>query len=274
MTKKQFVTKAEEISRRAQVMDGLHGYFSSHASRLHHCCELFNLFSENLGDVLEIGPFYGYTPFLLRQNSSKYKVLEGDDPTVYPLKPLYDEAAIQLSFVDFFEMFGPTHNASHKLAEADSSYDTILCWETMEHFNFNPVKFVRELHRVLKPSGQVCITVPNRGSFQSIYSLLFGRNQNNIIKSYFTFEDYVSNGKKAFYGFHWREYTPKELASLFNQAGFEVKVCKTFTAFQDHAQLKFTRKVARIFARVSSRLFNRFGTHVYLIANKKNQQNF
>ena len=84
----------------------------------------------------------------------------------------------------------------------------------------------------------------------------------------------MSNGKKAFYGFHWREYTPKELASLFNQAGFEVKVCKTFTAFQDHARLKFTRKLARIFARVSSRLFNRFGTHVYLIANKKNQQNF
>lgn len=221
-----------------------------------------------MGDVLEIGPFYGYTPFLLRQNSSKYTVLEGDDPAVYPLKALYDEADIQLSFVDFFEMFGPTHNASHKLAETDNSFDTILCWETMEHFNFNPVKFVRELRRVLKPSGQVCITVPNRGSFQSIYSLLSGRNQSTVVNSYFTFENYVSNCKKAFYGFHWREYTPKELASLFDQAGFEVKVCKTFTAFQDHAQLKFSRKVARIFARVSSIIFNRFGTHVYLIGSK------
>ncbi len=119
------------------------------------------------------------------------------------------------------------------------------------------------------PSGQVCITVPNRGSLQSIYSLLSVRNQSTIVNSYFTFEDYVSNGKKAFYGFHWREYTPKELASLFNQAGFEVKVCKKFTAFQDHTQLNFTRRVARIFVRAASNFLNRFGSHVYLVASKR-----
>src|SRR6185295_10763942 len=111
-----------------------------------------------LGNVLEVGPFFGYLPFLLRPASSAYTVLEGDDPVVRPLERLYQERAITLSYVDFCELFGPDRSAAHRLSFPDASFDTILCWETMEHFNFNPVKFIRELHRVLKPGGRVCIT--------------------------------------------------------------------------------------------------------------------
>jgi SAM-dependent methyltransferase len=45
----------------------------------------------------------------------------------------------------------------------------------MEHFNFNPVKFVREFRRVLKPGGKAYINVPNNASFQNLVSLIFGR---------------------------------------------------------------------------------------------------
>ena len=128
--------------------------------RLHRTCELFGLFSNHLGNVLEIGPFFGYTPFLLRKQSSAYTVLEGNDPVVRPLESIYRQQDITLNYVDFFELFGPTRSAPHQLPLADATYDTILCWETMEHFNFNPVKFVRELHRVLKPGG-VFVIVPN-----------------------------------------------------------------------------------------------------------------
>jgi SAM-dependent methyltransferase len=138
----------------------------------------------------------------------------------------------------------------------------------MEHFNFNPVKFVRELHRVLKPSGRVCITVPNRGSFQAIFALLFGRHEELAIKSYFKFEDYEVNGKKGFYGFHWREYTPRELALLFSQAGFKVKVCRTFTEFQGLGQLSIGRRMARLLSRIGSNILNQFGANVFLIATK------
>ena len=268
MTKAEFIAAGEEISRKAKISADLHCYFKLFASRLYYSCQLFKLFSSRLGDVLEIGPFYGYTPFLLRQQAASYTVLEGDDPAVYPLVPLYKESAVGFSYVDFFDLFGPTHAATHRLPAADASYDTILCWETLEHFNFNPVKFVRELHRVLKPAGRVCITVPNRASFQELYSLLFRRGEKEKIGGYFSFENYESNGKKAFYGFHWREYTPSELALLFASAGFEVQACKSFTVLRDKEHLSPGRKLARLLSEIGTKLLPRFGSNVYIVAVK------
>src|SRR2546421_6064150 len=125
MTLAEFKARGEALSAQAGVLDSLHGYFRLHAARLLRACELFDLFRP-LGDVLEIGPFYGYAPFILHPHSSSYTVLEGDDPVVRALEPLYREHSIALSFVDFFELFGPTHSATHALAIPDASYDTIL----------------------------------------------------------------------------------------------------------------------------------------------------
>ena len=57
----------------------------------------------------------------------------------------------------------------------------------MEHFNFNPrSRFVRELHRVLKPGGPRCASrVPNKASFQNVAGLLSGRGEKALIESYY-----------------------------------------------------------------------------------------
>lgn len=263
----EFRRRGEQVSAQAGVLDGLHGYFKLHAARLHRACELFQLF-DKLGDVLEIGPFYGYMPFILRENSKSYSVFEGDDPAVRPLEKLYRENSVALSYVDFFEIFGPTHTATHKLPLPDASFDTLLCWETMEHFNFNPVKFVRELYRVLRPGGRVCITVPNKASFQCQVSLVTGRLEKKKIEDYYKFEDYESNGKKAFFGFHWREYTPPELRLLFAGCGFKLQSSGSFTVFQDHGSESFGRRILRAMSRVGTKLLPRYGNNVYLIATK------
>jgi SAM-dependent methyltransferase len=268
ITEADYAAKALDLSTEAGVLDGLHAYFAQQGPRLYQSCRLFQLLQGNLGDVLEIGPFYGYTPFLLRQNASSYTVLEGDDPAVYPLKPLYDKRGISAHFVDLFELFGPTQSATHSLAFAEASFDTILCWETMEHFSFNPVKFVRELGRVLKPGGRVYITVPNKASFQNIWGLVLARFEKVGIDSYYTFEDYRSNGKTAFYGFHWREYSRGELAHLFAKAGFTLQKCDTFVAFQAHAHISALRRLARGVSSLLARVLPRYGTHVYLVAKK------
>ena len=261
------MARGGELSKEAQVADSFHEYFRMHSSRLFHACELFKLFGK-LGNVLEIGPFYGYTPFMLRPYSSAYTVLEGDDPAVHRLAPLYQQYSITFSYVDFFELFGPIHSAIHHLQVPDSSYDTVLCWETMEHFNFNPVKFVKEIYRILKPGGRVCITVPNKASFQNIIALLTGRREKTLIDGFYTFEDYESNGKKAFYGFHWREYSPPELYHLFANAGFKIHACGSFVAFQNHGRIGIGRKFARSLSKFSASLLNRYGTNVYLVAVK------
>jgi SAM-dependent methyltransferase len=268
LTEQEFAEQGLVLSREANVLSNLHSYFVTHCSRLYLTCRRFDLFDRSLGSVLEIGPFYGYTPFILRPRSTSYDVLEGDDPVAYPLKPLYEKRHIKAQFVDLFETFGPTHTAPHTLSFADNSFDTILCWETMEHFNFNPVKFLRELKRVLRPGGRACITVPNKVSFQNLVSFMLGRSENHLIDSYFVFEDYISQGKKAFYGFHWREYSASELRRLFDRAGFQVRRCSTFVAFQNPAKPSLLRRAVRAAIAVACKFLPRFGTHVYLEAEK------
>jgi len=268
MTLQEFTAAGESVGAKAGVLDGLQGYFRSHAPRLHQAGERFGLFSEQLEDVLEIGPFYGYMPFVLRPRCSAYTVLEGDDPAVRPLEPLYREQAIALHYVDFFDIFGPTRSAAHKLALPDAQFDTILCWETMEHFNFNPVGFVRELHRVLTPGGRVCITVPNKASLQNVAGLLFGRGEKALIESYYTFENSMAGGKKVFYGFHWREYTAPELSCLFSGAGFRIQSCGNFSAFQGRERMGVGRRMMRTLVKIGGSVFPRHSTHVYLVATR------
>ncbi len=265
MTLQQFKAKGEELG--GNVLNGAHGYFQGHANRLYKTVKRFGLFSSTLGDVLEIGPFYSYVPFILRSASSSYTVLEGDDSIVYPLEPLYKDYSIDLIYADFFEVFGPTRSASHRLSLPDDRFDTILCWETMEHFNFNPVKFVRELYRILKPGGKVCITVPNKASIYALIKLFSGKNK-EAIDSFFQFENYESNGKKAFFGFHWREYTPEELKQLFHQIGFKIQASGGVNEFSTQSKTSLPRHLARTLYKAGTILLPSHRSHVYLIASK------
>lgn len=268
LTEQEFAEQGLALSREANVVNDLHNYFVSHCSRLYQTCRRFDLFDRALGSVLEIGPFYGYTPFILRPRSTSYHVLEGDDPVAYPLKPLYEKRHIEAEFVDLFEIFGPTHTAPHALSLTDNSFDTILCWETMEHFNFNPVKFVRELKRVLRPGGRACITVPNKVSFRNLGTFMLGRSENHLIDSYFVFEEYLSQGKKAFYGFHWREYSASELRRLFDRAGLQVRHCSTFNSFQNPTRPSLLRRAVRATNALACAFLPRFRAQVYLEAQK------
>jgi SAM-dependent methyltransferase len=267
MTYPEFLMAGEALSEEARVAPALHEYFRDAASRLYLSCEMFGLLREPLGDVLEIGPYYGYIPFILRKSASSYKVLEGDDPAIYSLEPLYKKHSIHQSYIDFFELFCPVRSASYKLPFADASFDKILCWETMEHFSFNPVKFVREIHRILRPGGKVYVTVPNKASFQRLVELVTGFGEHGI-RDYFKFEDYESNGKKAFYGFHWREYTSTEFRQLFATVGFTVD-CRPFTAFHDHGATSFSRRIVRSVNKCIAKLIPRYATNIAVVATKQ-----
>lgn len=267
-TPEEFNQAGLALSREVDAPEEVRGYFIQHRQRLYHSCQLFGLFNNSLGDVLEIGPYYSYTPFILQRNATSYTVLEGDDPTGYPLRPLYERRKIKLQLVDLFEMFGPVRTAPHRLPFADASFDTVMCWGTMEHFNFNPAKFVREVRRVLKPGGRALMEVPNKASLQNLAGLVFGRYELNQIAAFYRMEDYVSNGKKAYYGFHWREYTLPEFTELFARAGFTVRKSGTFITFQNHGQISLGRELLRLPTRLLGRILPRFGTDVYVIARK------
>jgi SAM-dependent methyltransferase len=267
-TAAEFRAKAEAISAEAGVSESFHAYFVQHNERLFNTCRIFDLFRRNLGDTLEIGPFYGYTPFILRPNAASYCVLEGDDPAAYPLKEVYQKYGITAEFVDLFDSFGSIDQSSPALNFPSESFDSLLCWETMEHFNFNPVPFVREIFRLLRPGGRAFITVPNRASLQNIVTLVGGFSEIKNVAAYYTYENYFSHGRKVFYGFHWREYSAAELAYLFRHAGFTVRTSGTFVAFQARPHLTASRKIMRSAVRAFAAVFPRYGTNAYLVAEK------
>lgn len=267
MTLDEFNQAGEELRNKFGIGE-IHHYFKIHAPRLHQTCAVFDLFFRPLGNVLEIGPFYSYTPFILHPRCTSYSVFEGNDPAVLALEPAYKDHLITLTYVDLFETFGPLRHATHRLPTDDSVFDTVLCWETMEHFNFNPVKFVRELHRVLRPGGRVCVTTPNKASWQSIAALFSGKGEKELINGYYQFENYQVDGKTGFYGFHWREYALPELKHLFARAGFKVDRAGSFNSFQPCETMSVRRRVARRFAKATASVLPRHGTHVYLLATK------
>ena len=263
-----FLEAGLEISTSVKAGE-MHAYFKQAAPRLFRALQLFNLNkNDSYAEVLDIGPFFSYIPFILRGGVSSYTIFEARDPAINCLLPLYKSRDINVKFVDMFDLFGPSHSHTQQLDLPSDSMNLILCWEVMEHFPFNPVKFCRELYRLLKPGGRVCVTVPNKASFQAIYSLITGRNQADSISTYFQFEDYICAGKKVFYGFHWREYSPFELRTLFQRVGFDVTACEGFTVFHDNHKPSFGRRIARSMAEIGTQIAPQYGSNIYLEAVK------
>jgi SAM-dependent methyltransferase len=237
---------ADDLAREAGVTDGLHGYFLQHRSRLWQTASHFDLWKLRGRNILEIGPFFSYTPFALKKQGNAVTVMEGDDPAVYPLKPLYQTNGIAFGLCNLFDNFAAAPLEKRQLPFAASQFDLVSCWETMEHFNFNPVGFIRDLHRVLKPGGEAFITVPNMAELENRVKLFFGRSIAMPVEGYVRNYEYAAG---SFLGFHWREYVLSELTELFGSQNFSIVSANHLLTFQDHPNLTVSRKIKRLLAK-------------------------
>ena len=248
LTERKYGEMAESFAREAGVEAGLHSYFKLHKSRLWETGHYFGLWKTRGKKVLEIGPFFSYTPLILSSIGNDVTVIEGPEPAVEPLHDLYEKRNIAIHYFDFFQSFGASDLSNHRLPFGDNTFDIINCWETMEHFNFNPVGFVKELRRVLKPGCAAYITVPNNARLELRGTLLLGRSIHPEISSYFRFYDY---NRGRFYGWHWREYVMSELRELFTTAGFEIKSASHQISFMDYDQTTLAKRMARMLVKLA-----------------------
>jgi SAM-dependent methyltransferase len=108
--------------------------------------------------------------------------------------------------------------------DADS-FDVVFLCEMLEHLTMDPVRALREIHRVLKPGGALILTTPNVARLDNVLSLVNGVN---------IYDPYSGFGP---YGRHNREYNRHELHLLLEFVGFAVEY--SFTA-DGHAH-DFTR---------------------------------
>jgi SAM-dependent methyltransferase len=264
MNKKEYFALADSLALEAGVQNGIHSSFIMHRDRLWTTISHFDLWKLRDKDVLEIGAFYGYTPFVLHQNDNRVTVIEGDDPIVYDLKPLYAKRGIDLVFADFVDTFGDPDTKKHRLPFADNQFDVITCWETMEHFSFNPVGFVKEVHRVLKPGGIITLTVPNRAKLHHRIRMAIGRPMGETAAAYYHFYNYP----RRFMGWHWREYTLKEFAELFVLGGFSIVAAKHLAMFQFEADSNLLRKLKHSLIRMACAAVPSLATNCALVARK------
>ena len=267
MTREEFQKVTAGISRQAGVVGKQDAYFEEHAVRIYDWCARFNLLDRDQGDVLDIGPFYAYTPFVLKNNARSMTVIEGDDPAIQPLRPIYEKNGMDLRVMDLSELFGPVRRASRRLPFEDASFDTILFWETLEHFSFNPVPFLRELKRIARPDCRIITVVPNRASLFNILSLFFGWNQARVMSSYFEHADDTSDGKNVYHGFHWREYTMLEFRYLFENSGFKILEAGHILGFMHADKARGKKLLIRKLYQAVFRLFPTTGTDVYVVCS-------
>ncbi len=88
----------------------------------------------------------------------------------------FDVTCADMHFDEDFPMRNTvTLDLNERLPFADASFDGVVSIETIEHLE-NPWFFLREISRVTRTGGFVCITTPNVGNLQSrLLTLLEGR---------------------------------------------------------------------------------------------------
>lgn len=98
----------------------------------------------------------------------------------------------------------------------DGHFATVLCCELIEHLAEDPMHMMAEINRVVRLGGHLVLTTPNIASLRAIAAVLQGYHP-GYFPAYLRPEARWQGEAR-----HTREYTPREVARLLVDAGFEV----------------------------------------------------
>jgi methionine biosynthesis protein MetW len=100
---------------------------------------------------------------------------------------------------------------THRAPYPDDTFDTVVTLDVIEHM-FDPVAFIAELHRLVRPGGHLVLSTPNIRKIQRMLTLLAGRFPR------------TSYDPVGFDGGHLHYFTSADLRDLLTARGFEVVV--------------------------------------------------
>lgn len=139
------------------------------------------------------------------------------------------------------------HDCNEDLAFADDgSFDVVFAGEVIEHL-YDDSRFLREIHRILRPGGVVALTTPNLFFLVNRIVFPFGR------MPYF-----------AYAPFHYHIYSRRTLAGLVREQGFEVE---RITSSHILVSTRRHRVLGALFEKLGD-VFPAFGAHLILFARR------
>jgi glycosyltransferase involved in cell wall biosynthesis/SAM-dependent methyltransferase len=114
----------------------------------------------------------------------------------------------------------------------DAFFSTVLCCELIEHLFEDPMHLMSEVNRILKPGGHLVLTTPNVAALRGISAILLGYHPG-------FFHSYIKPAESGEVDArHNREYTPREIHKLLENAGFDVARLET-GEFRDEPHPEF-----------------------------------
>ncbi len=104
---------------------------------------------------------------------------------------------------------------------ADSSINVVLFTEIIEHLTFNPVRFWKQIHRILAPGGRIVVTTPNyyawNGRAWRPWRFLTGSGGGIRVDDILNMHTYSH---------HWREFAMAELTRYFSLLSPDFRIAK------------------------------------------------
>ncbi|MCW5977846.1 MAG: glycosyltransferase [Bryobacteraceae bacterium] len=203
---------ADYLATWAGNADGAAGYMNIHLTR----------FEKTLGitppggpedRILEMGAYLQITPSL--KTKLGYGEVRG---CYYGPAGKVDHRTVTSDEGETFECYVDLFDAERDLFPyADEHFAAVLCCELLEHLAEDPMHMMSEVNRILKPGGHLVLTTPNISSLRAIAAILTGYHPG-------FFPAYIRPKREGEEtdARHNREYTPREIARLLIDAGFEV----------------------------------------------------
>jgi 2-polyprenyl-3-methyl-5-hydroxy-6-metoxy-1,4-benzoquinol methylase len=180
------------------------GYLESHTT---HFLNVLELLPEPPARVLDVGNFPGHITVMLKELG-------------------YDVAGLDLSPERAGE-FWRRHGIDQRGADVEQdafpfdgeSFDVVVLAEVFEHLRVNPFHALDECRRMLRPGGELLISVPNVGPHHRVQFLLGKDYQGDIIRE---FEKLKTRGHMG----HIRLYSKGEMLRILEFAGFSVQTSR------------------------------------------------
>lgn len=178
--------------------------------------ELRNISVLDLGHDTHVGALLAYAGCKLRGNVAPEGI------------PEHESARDEYRFTDksgqIWSWPLDAFDFEKKFPYQDAAFDLITAMEIIEHISGSPRDFLKEIRRVLKPSGYLFIATPNAACWTKIMRQ-FSHAPTSDSRAY-----------SASWGprhpmCHVYEYTPWELRELLELAGFDVIDLRTWDAY-------------------------------------------